>query len=141
MSTARSDPRSGAIPIDHQDQAVRDRLSADAPQAFLDIMVCWRLSDDDACKLLGVSSITLDVLRTEEATSLNEDQLERINCLAGIFKTLNIILAAPPANQWVRLPNTDPPFAGSTPLDYLIRDGLPAFTRVRRLLNPWVVGQ
>jgi len=39
------------------------------------------------------------------------------------------------ADEWVRRPNRNPLFAGSTPLDYMIRGGLPAMQNVRRLLD------
>jgi Protein of unknown function (DUF2384) len=35
----------------------------------------------------------------------------------------------------VQLPNTNPVFAGSAPLSYMLRGGLPALMRVRQLLD------
>ena len=39
------------------------------------------------------------------------------------------------ADEWVRLPNSNPIFGGTTPLAYMIRGGLPAMQTVRRLLD------
>ena len=39
------------------------------------------------------------------------------------------------ADAWVRRPNSNPLFAGVTPLAYMIRGGLPAMQVVRRLLD------
>jgi len=38
-------------------------------------------------------------------------------------------------DEWVQMPNSNPIFAGQTPLAYIIRGGLPAMQTVRRLLD------
>lgn len=141
MTPSGSDPRPGPVSIDLSDQALRDRLSADAARAFINIVACWKLSDEEACQLLDVSSVTLNALKIVEGGPLHEEHFKRISFLVGIFKALNIIFMEPIADRWMRLPNTNPLFDGSTPLDYLIRDGVPAFAAVRRLLDARAVGQ
>jgi hypothetical protein len=66
---------------------------------------------------------------------LDTDRLPRISYLIGIFKALHILHSRKLANEWVHLPNTNPIFAGDTPLAYMIRGGLPAMQTVRRLLD------
>jgi len=66
---------------------------------------------------------------------LDTDRLTRISYLVGIFKALNVLYDEALADAWVRLPNTNPIFAGDTPLAYMIRGGLPALQVVRRLLD------
>jgi Protein of unknown function (DUF2384) len=66
--------------------------------------------------------------------TLDQDRLMRISYLIGIFKSLNILYSQRLADQWMRLPNTNPIFGGRTPLDYL-RGGQPAMEIVRRLLD------
>ena len=39
------------------------------------------------------------------------------------------------ADEWVGLPNTNALFNGSTPLDVMLRGGIPAMERVRALLD------
>ncbi len=39
------------------------------------------------------------------------------------------------ADEWVHLPNTNALFAGATPLDVMLRGGIPAMERVRALLD------
>jgi hypothetical protein len=39
------------------------------------------------------------------------------------------------ADKWVSLPNTNRIFGGRTPLEYMIRGGIPAMQAVRRLLE------
>jgi hypothetical protein len=140
MTPSGRDPRPCSTPIDLSDPALRERLSADAARAFLNIVACWQLSDEDACQLLDVSNATLDALKIGEGGPLDEEHFKRISFLVGIFKALNIIFLEPIADRWMRLPNTSSPFVGSPPLDYLIRDGLPAFAAVRRLLEARVAG-
>jgi RES domain-containing protein len=52
----------------------------------------------------------------------------RISYLIGIFKSLNILYSQRLADRWMQLPNTNPIFAGRTPLDYILRGGTPAWT-------------
>ena len=61
--------------------------------------------------------------------------MHRISYLVGIFKALNILHSQKLADEWVRLPNTNRIFAGRTPLEYMIRGGVPAMQTVRRLLD------
>jgi hypothetical protein len=53
----------------------------------------------------------------------------------GIFKALNILHGQELADEWIRLPNANRIFSGSTPLDYMIKGGVPAMQTVRRLLD------
>jgi hypothetical protein len=69
------------------------------------------------------------------AKPLEQDKLVRISYLIGIFKSLNILYSQRLADQWMQLPNTNPIFAGRTPLDYILRGGTPAMDAVRRLLD------
>ena len=66
---------------------------------------------------------------------LDADRLTRISYLIGIFKALHILHSRSLADEWVHVPNTNPIFAGQTPLAYIIRGGLPAMQTVRRLLD------
>jgi hypothetical protein len=66
---------------------------------------------------------------------LDADRLLRISYLIGIFKALNILHGPSLADDWVRLPNTNRIFAGSTPLAYMIKGGTTAMQTVRRLLD------
>jgi hypothetical protein len=70
-----------------------------------------------------------------EVRLLDTDRLQRVSYLVGIFKALNILHGRELADEWVRLPNTNRIFNGSTPLDYMIKGGVPAMQTVRRLLD------
>jgi hypothetical protein len=114
----------------------RERLSGPALKAFFNIMSRWQMRDEDARALLGgVSNGPFYEWKRDPDRTLDIDRLTRISYLIGIYKALNILHGKSLADQWARLPNTNPIFAGDTPLAYMIRGGLPAMHAVRRLLD------
>ena len=114
----------------------RERLSGPALKAFFNIMSRWQMRDEDARALLGgVSNGPFYEWKRDPDRTLDIDRLTRISYLIGIYKALNILHGKSLADEWVRLPNTNPIFAGDTPLAYMIRGGLPAMHAVRRLLD------
>jgi len=123
-------------PPDLAARAQRARLSAAALKAFFNIMARWQVRDEDARALLGgVSNGPFYEMKRRPDRVLDADRLTRISYLVGIFKALNILHQRALADEWVRLPNRNPVFAGDTPLAYLVRGGLPAMQTVRRLLD------
>jgi len=66
---------------------------------------------------------------------LDVDRLTRISLLIGIFKALHVLHSEALADRWVQLPNTNRIFRGASPLDYMMRGGLPAIHAVRRLVD------
>jgi hypothetical protein len=123
-------------PPDLGARAERDRLSAPALKAFFNIMARWQIRDEDARALLGgVSNGPFYEWKRDPNRTLDTDRLTRISYLIGIFKALGILHGKRLADEWVRLPNSNPIFGGSTPLAYMIRGGLPAMHIVRRLLD------
>ena len=114
----------------------RERLSGPALKAFFNIMSRWQMRDEDARALLGgVSNGPFYEWKRDPDRTLDIDRLTRISYLIGIYKALNILHGKSLADEWVRQPNTNPIFAGDTPLAYMIRGGLPAMHAVRRLLD------
>ena len=125
-----------AAPPDLGARAERERLSAPALKAFFNIMTKWRVRDEDARALLGgVSNGPFYEMKRRPDRLLDTDRLTRVSYLVGIFKALHILHSAPLADQWVQLPNSNPTFGARTPLEYMIRGGLPAMQVVRRLLD------
>jgi hypothetical protein len=116
----------------------RRRLSAAALKALFNIVDRWQIRDEDARQLLGgISNGAYYLLKNARASAktLDQDRLMRISYLIGIFKSLNILYSQRLADQWMKLPNTNPIFAGRAPLDYIVRGGTPAMDIVRRLLD------
>ena len=58
-----------------------------------------------------------------------------VSFLIGIYKALHILHSDALADEWIQRSNSNPIFAGETPLAYLVRGGLPAMQTVRRLLD------
>ena len=123
-------------PADLGVREVRERLSAPGLKAFFKIMARWKVRDQDARLLLGgVTNGPYYEMKRDPDRVLDTDRLTRISYLIGIFKALQILHAPALADEWVQLPNSNPIFAGQTPLAYMVRGGLPAMLTVRRLLD------
>ena len=123
-------------PVDLGARAERERLSTPALKAFFNIMARWKVRDEDARALLGgVSNGPFYEMKRKPARLVDPDRLMRISYLIGIFKALRILHAPALADRWVHLANANPIFGGQTPLNVMIRGGLPAMQAVRRLVD------
>ena len=127
--------RTDAAP-DLADRAVRERLSGPALKAFFNVMRRWQVRDEDARALLGgVTNGPYYLMKREPDRVLDADRLTRVSYIVGIFKALHLLHSEALADRWIQLPNANRIFAGSTPLAYMIRGGLPAFAIVRQLVD------
>ncbi|HEX3106817.1 MAG TPA: MbcA/ParS/Xre antitoxin family protein [Terriglobales bacterium] len=114
----------------------RVRLAPAAFKGLLRIATHWKLRDEDTRVLLGgMSSGSFYASKNRASKTLDEDQLTRISLLLGIYKALNILYSEKLADAWMTLPNTNPMFGGESPLHYMKKGGIPAFLRVRQLLD------
>ncbi|MDQ2777204.1 MAG: MbcA/ParS/Xre antitoxin family protein [Acidobacteriota bacterium] len=122
--------------IDLTARSERERLSPSALKAFFNLVDRWGVRDEDARALLGgVSNGPYYKWKKEPERLLDADVLTRISYLIGIFKALNILYGETLADEWVRLPNSNRLFGKRTPLDYMMRGGVPAMQIVRCLLD------
>src|SRR5271167_3669399 len=128
---------SADMATDLSDRGVQKRLSPAARKAFFKITNAWKVRDEEARQLLGgISNGAFYQLKAGEAkTPLDQDRLVRVSLLLGIFKALNTLYSQKLADAWASLPNTNPMFAGDTPLAYMVKGGQPAMMRVRQLLD------
>jgi hypothetical protein len=115
--------------------ADRKRLSPVAIKAFLKLADEWRLVNDEAASLLGVSASSYDRLKRGAQPELNQDQLTRISALVGVYKGLQLLFADEASDRWVRLANTGPLFGGKTPVEAMISGGIPTMLDVRRYVD------
>ena len=123
-------------PPDLTNPAERERLSGPALRGFFNLMSRWAVRDVDARGLLGgMTNGPYYQLKRAPDRVLDVDRLTRGSLLVGIFKALHVLHSAPLADRWVHMPNTNRLFNGATPLDYMLRGGLPAMLTVRRLLD------
>src|SRR5947209_20470072 len=121
----------------------RERLSASAIKACVNICDKWRLNETQARGLLGgIASSTFHAWKTQpRGKKLDQDALVRISLVIGIYKALQIYFGKPWADRWVVLQNRGSMFAGQAPIDYMLRQGQPGMIQVRRLLDTWRGGR
>lgn len=122
--------------VELSSRSERERLSRSGVRAFFNIVTRWGIRDEDAKVLLGgVSNGPYYEMKKNPDRVLDADRLLRISYLIGIFKALNILYSRKLADAWVGLPNSNRIFGGRTPLETMMKGGLPAMQTVRRLLD------
>lgn len=120
------------------DPEVRKRMSGPALRAFFNITGRWGLSVHEQRGLLGwPAPSTYHKYKSGDVGTLSFDTLTRISLVLGVFKALHILYPdAPLADRWVKLPNANPLFGGTTPIGFMTADGgIDALFQVRRLLD------
>ena len=118
---------------------VRRKLSPGGLRTFVNNTEKWELTEVQARSLLGgVASSTYHAWKTNpRGKQLDQDTLTRISLVIGIYKGLNIYFNKPLADRWITLGTRGPLFAGTSPLEYMIQNGLPGMVDVRRMLDAW----
>ncbi len=124
------------VPPDLSDRKVQERLSPSAIKALIKITENWGITQEEARELAGgVSHGKFHEWKRGNVSTLRQDELTRVSLVLGIYRALNILYSKPLAAAWVKLHNTNPLMTGGTPLDYMIRGGVPAMVTIRRLLD------
>jgi len=113
----------------------RARLSTVALKAFIALAQHWKLTNQEAAMLLGVSGSTWDRIKKGSRPTLNQDQLTRISAVVGVYKGLHLLFADGMADRWPRLQNKGPLFEGSTPIAAMVEGGIPLMLDVRRYVD------
>jgi hypothetical protein len=132
-----ADPGSSGKWPNLRDPATRARLTPAAVDGVVRLAEIWRLTSAEVVALLGdVSERTWFRMKKGEWSGLlSQDTLTRISALVGIFKGLRLLFSEPLSDQWVRLPNKGPLYAGQRPLDAMIEGGIPKMLEVRRHID------
>jgi hypothetical protein len=119
--------------------ATRRRLSTPGFGAFRKLCDALRLTVDEQCKLLGdLPRRTFHRWISAGVGELSRDQLERISLVLGVFKALQILFpVAERRDAWLRSANSDSPFGGHSPLDYMLQGSLQQLCETRRYLDAW----
>ncbi len=115
----------------------REHLSQSAVDGLFAIMDTWCIPVEKAGDLLGGmarSSVYKLKLKTA-ASTLRQDELTRISYIIGIYKALHILLPDELADQWISQANDNILFGGQTPLEYMVKAGIPGLHQVRSLLD------
>lgn len=124
---ARAAP--GATPADHE-----KRKSDAAKRAFFRIASAWNLQDRQAAVLLGgPSRQTVYNWKKGEGGVLPRDTMERISCILGIYKALQILFSPEQADAWISKPNDY--FGGRSALDRMLGGNVVDLYEVRRYLD------
>ena len=115
----------------------RKALSGTVLRTFIRIAELWGLSVDEQATLLGVSGrLTLVKWKKNPDVTLPGDTLERISCIAGIYKALQILLPNEnAADEWVKRPNTARPFGGRSALDRMLSGQVADLILVRQYVD------
>lgn len=124
-------------PRRQQDPDERRRLSGPSLRSVFEITRAWQLTVDEARGLLGwPAPSTFHKYKSGDVGTLSYDMLTRLSLILGIYKALQVLYPEPLfADRWMKMPNTNPLFAGQPPLSLMIDDGLDGLYRVRRLLD------
>jgi hypothetical protein len=134
VTHAARDPVPTMAPANLADAGTREQLTPAAIDGVVRLAEIWRLTSAEICALLGdVSERTWFRMKKGEWTgALSQDTLTRISALVGIFKGLRLLFSEPLSDEWIRLPNKGPLYAGRRPIDAMIEGGIPRMLEVRR---------
>ena len=115
----------------------RKGLSGPALRTFFRIAELWSLSVEEQMTLLGQTARSTFFKWKRDANAvLPKDTLERISYIVGIYKALQILLPnEQAADEWVKRPNTAPPFAGRSALDRMLSGQVADLYIVRQYLD------
>ena len=112
-------------------------LSGPALRTFFRIADAWKLSPNEARRILGDPPRSTFFLwkRTGDA-QLSRDTLERMSYVLGIYKALQILLPQKDAaDAWIRKPNAAPLFGGKPALDRMLSGNVADLYVVRQYLD------
>ena len=112
-------------------------LSGPALRTFFRIADAWKLSPNEARRILGDPPRSTFFLwkRTREG-QLSRDALERVSYVLGIYKALQILLPQRDvADTWIRKPNSAPLFGGRPALDRILSGNVADLYVVRQYLD------
>jgi hypothetical protein len=111
-------------------------MATNALQRFFAIADAWELSPLQQCKLLKIPSPqVLARYRLGQAPRLSATQQERVALLANIHHSLT--RAEPKSERawaWINEPRKTAPFAGDSPLYFMLENGLQGMREVARML-------
>lgn len=113
------------------------QMTAAGLRAYARIAEAWGLTVDEQITLLGepARSTFFAWRKAPESARLPRDTLERLSCMLGIYKSLQILLPDAAADAWVRLPNTAPIFGGRSALDRMLAGNVSDLHAVRHYLD------
>ena len=117
--------------------ATHAALLAAGVRGFFRLAEEWQLSEAEQIILLGLPpDFELGRWRRGDIVAANDETLERISYLLGIYKAIHTLLPLPArANSWMRAPNSAPMFGGRSALDRMLRGSIADLRSVRAYLD------
>jgi hypothetical protein len=114
-----------------------DALAAPGLRTFFRIAEAWSLDEQEQMHVLGTSGLTnLRAWRQGGLSGFNEETLERISLVFGIFKAINMLLPdATCADAWMRAPNKAPLLHGQTAVAFIVGGDLERLRALRAYLD------
>ncbi|NJL70457.1 MAG: DUF2384 domain-containing protein [Candidatus Competibacteraceae bacterium] len=97
-----------------------------ALRAFFNIGEQWELTTKQQMKLLGMTnqSTFYSYKNAPESARIDQDMLERISYILGIYQDLRTLLSNEDSvRSWIKKPNNAELFGGKSALDYLTNEG------------------
>ena len=111
-------------------------MSGGALRVWFNIARDWRLRDVDAARLIGAPESTYRRWKKRPEITLDIGQIERLSLLLGIYKALQMLLPREDAaDAWIRQPNDNVLFQGTTPLARMLGGLTEDLAVVRRYLD------
>ena len=112
-------------------------LSGPALRTFFRIADAWKLSPNEARRILGdPPRSTFFLWKRAREGQLSRDALERVSYVLGIYKALQILLPdKDAADTWIRRPNSAPLFGGGPALDRMLSGNVADLYVVRQYLD------
>ncbi len=112
-------------------------MSGPAMRTFFNVASAWGLSNEECRGLLGwPPDSTYYKYKSGQVGTLPFDMLIRISLILGIYKDLHILYPETGlADGWIRLPNSNPLFAGRPAIVLMTEAGIDGLYHVRRLLD------
>jgi hypothetical protein len=111
-------------------------LDSVAVKAMVRVCKAWRSTAPEAAKLFGVSERTWSRMRAGEWVGiLTDDQKYRASGVIGLYKGLHLYFSDDLADRWPKLRNRGPLFEGETPVEFMIKGGIPAILTVREYVD------
>ena len=119
------------------DAETRARLTPAAVDGMVRLAEIWQLTSAEVTALLGDVSERpwFRMKKREWPGALSQDTLTRVSALLGIFRGLRLLFSEPICDEWIRLPNKGPLYAGRRPIDAMIEGGIPKLLEVRRHID------
>ena len=114
----------------------RRRLSSVATKAFVRLSEQWKLDNQEAAALLGVSGSTWDRIKGGRWDgTLSQDQMTRVSATVGVYKGLHLLFADEMADRWPKLANKGPVFERLSPVAAMIEGGIPRMLETRQYVD------